>query len=481
MPRDIEPACRELPGVSRPRHRRRPADRRAQRLRPRGRGAAGGADHRRRARSLRALARLARGGADDRRPARARRRDRAAGDGGEREPLGEPRRGRPRADASDGEGGRRPAPARADRADAPLGRRRGGLQLRQRPARAVRPRRRNHARGRGRRQRHGAAPQRQELPEARWRCGSRLAAARWRWPRPAWSPRCWAAPSWSRSPPTGEVGDKSRFVRGVEGALLDGEAEIGVHSAKDLPGEMPEGLRSPRCRRARIRPTPGSAPAPRSRTCPRGPGSGPRACAGAPSCWPRARTYGSRSCTATSTPVCASSPRATSTAIVLAAAGLRRLGREAEIGFRLPTETDDAGARAGHAGGPDPRRRRARRWRRSTTITDLDGAARADCRAGHGGAARGRAAQRRSASTPGSRASARRSAPSSASRTAASGSATGSRAKPIEPTELGLELARRLLDAGAAELLGARGGERADERPRRESSTWSGPGPATRG
>lgn len=40
----------------------------------------------------------------------------------------------------------------------------------------------------------------------------------------------------------GEIGDKSRFVRGVEGALLDGEAEVGVHSAKDLPGEMAEGL-----------------------------------------------------------------------------------------------------------------------------------------------------------------------------------------------------------------------------------------------
>ncbi|HUB99881.1 MAG TPA: hydroxymethylbilane synthase [Solirubrobacterales bacterium] len=40
----------------------------------------------------------------------------------------------------------------------------------------------------------------------------------------------------------GEVGDKSRFVRGVEGALLAGEAEIGVHSAKDLPGEEPDGL-----------------------------------------------------------------------------------------------------------------------------------------------------------------------------------------------------------------------------------------------
>lgn len=40
----------------------------------------------------------------------------------------------------------------------------------------------------------------------------------------------------------GEPGDKSRFVRGVERALLAKETEIGVHSAKDLPSEMPEGL-----------------------------------------------------------------------------------------------------------------------------------------------------------------------------------------------------------------------------------------------
>jgi hydroxymethylbilane synthase len=38
------------------------------------------------------------------------------------------------------------------------------------------------------------------------------------------------------------VGDKSRFVRGVEQAILDGEVELGVHSAKDLPGELPDGL-----------------------------------------------------------------------------------------------------------------------------------------------------------------------------------------------------------------------------------------------
>ena len=39
-----------------------------------------------------------------------------------------------------------------------------------------------------------------------------------------------------------EPGDKARFVRGVERALLDGEVDLGVHSAKDLPGELPEGL-----------------------------------------------------------------------------------------------------------------------------------------------------------------------------------------------------------------------------------------------
>lgn len=40
----------------------------------------------------------------------------------------------------------------------------------------------------------------------------------------------------------GEPGDKARFVRGVERALLAGEADLGVHSAKDLPGEMSDDL-----------------------------------------------------------------------------------------------------------------------------------------------------------------------------------------------------------------------------------------------
>jgi hydroxymethylbilane synthase len=41
----------------------------------------------------------------------------------------------------------------------------------------------------------------------------------------------------------GEPGDKERFVRGVERALLDGEVDLGVHSAKDLPSDRPDAVR----------------------------------------------------------------------------------------------------------------------------------------------------------------------------------------------------------------------------------------------
>jgi hydroxymethylbilane synthase len=37
-------------------------------------------------------------------------------------------------------------------------------------------------------------------------------------------------------------GDKARFVREIERALLDDEVHLGVHSAKDLPTGLPEGL-----------------------------------------------------------------------------------------------------------------------------------------------------------------------------------------------------------------------------------------------
>jgi hydroxymethylbilane synthase len=42
--------------------------------------------------------------------------------------------------------------------------------------------------------------------------------------------------------PDGAVGDKARFVKEIERALLEGEVDLGVHSAKDLPTDLPEGL-----------------------------------------------------------------------------------------------------------------------------------------------------------------------------------------------------------------------------------------------
>src|ERR1017187_5860377 len=38
------------------------------------------------------------------------------------------------------------------------------------------------------------------------------------------------------------VGDKSRWVAELERALADGEIDLAVHSAKDLPGQLADGL-----------------------------------------------------------------------------------------------------------------------------------------------------------------------------------------------------------------------------------------------
>jgi hydroxymethylbilane synthase len=137
----------------------------------------------------------------------------------------------------------------------------------------------------------------------------------------------------------GEAGDKARFVRGVERVLLEGGAEIGVHSAKDVPAEMPDGL------------TIAAVPA-REDPADVWIGAGASleevpegARVGTASLRRRAQLLAARPDLQVSELHGNVDTRLRKLAegeldaIVLAAAGLRRLGREGEASFALPAET----------------------------------------------------------------------------------------------------------------------------------------------
>jgi hydroxymethylbilane synthase len=160
----------------------------------------------------------------------------------------------------------------------------------------------------------------------------------------------------------GEAGDKARFVRGVERLLLDGKADIGVHSAKDVPAELPDGLE---IAAVPTREDPSDVwigPGSSLEEVPEG------ARVGTASLRRRAQLLAARPdlrVTELHGNVDTRLRRLTEgelDAIVLAAAGLRRLGRESEAAFAIPaTEmTPAAGqgvlllqARSGDAAGAE--------------------------------------------------------------------------------------------------------------------------------
>jgi hydroxymethylbilane synthase len=136
----------------------------------------------------------------------------------------------------------------------------------------------------------------------------------------------------------GLPGDKSRFVRAVEQAVLDGRADIGVHSAKDLPGEEVEGLEI-------------AAVPPREDPADAWIGAGNSledvpegARVGTVSLRRRAQLLAARpdlellDLNGNVDTRLRKLAEGSYDAIVLAAAGLRRLGREGEIGFRVPED-----------------------------------------------------------------------------------------------------------------------------------------------
>jgi hydroxymethylbilane synthase len=136
----------------------------------------------------------------------------------------------------------------------------------------------------------------------------------------------------------GEPGDKSRFVRAVENAVLDGRADIGVHSAKDLPGEEVEGLEI-----AAVPPREDPADAwigagTSLEDAPEGARVGTvslRRKAQLLSMRPDLQILDLNGNVDTRLRKLAEGDY---DAIILAAAGLRRLGREEEIGFRVPED-----------------------------------------------------------------------------------------------------------------------------------------------
>ena len=133
------------------------------------------------------------------------------------------------------------AAPRADRARAPA-RRRAPPRPALPAARAVRARRAAGG-GRARRGRRGppaAAPRRELTPLRVGTRGSALALIQARWVAER-LPGAEIVEITTSGDQARAVGDKSRWVDTIEAALVAGEIDLAVHSAKDVPGELAEG------------------------------------------------------------------------------------------------------------------------------------------------------------------------------------------------------------------------------------------------
>lgn len=136
----------------------------------------------------------------------------------------------------------------------------------------------------------------------------------------------------------GETPDKGLFVKELEEALLDGRAHLAVHSAKDLPGALPEGLavlavparEDPRD--VLVGPSGGLGGLPADAAVATG---SPRRAAQILAARPDLRIVPIRGNVGTRLQKLA---RGEADALVLAAAGLRRLGLEPAGALELPIE-----------------------------------------------------------------------------------------------------------------------------------------------
>ena len=133
--------------------------------------------------------------------------------------------------------------------------------------------------------------------------------------------------------PLAKVGGKGLFVKEIEEALLDGRADIAVHSIKDVPTDLADGLELSAVMKT-------GRPEGRARfqgkhllqgLKAKAQRSGRAAFEGRPSCCTFVRTSISGPCGATWTPGCWKLETEGLDAILLAAAGIRRMGLESRI------------------------------------------------------------------------------------------------------------------------------------------------------